>query len=58
MNTVLDRIRAQKEYKELVRSLESSVKYSKGLPAAVTGMCDGAEQAYIAALCADTELPT
>ena len=57
MNTVLDRIRAQKEYKELVRSLESSVKYSKGLPAAVTGMCDGAEQAYIAALCADTELP-
>lgn len=50
---VLDRIRRQTEYQQLLRGIEEGVAFGRKLPNEVTGLCEGAQIATLAALILD-----
>ncbi len=53
MNTVLDSLRSDKEYSQVMKTLVASKAQNKPLPLALTGLCEGATDACFAALLED-----
>ncbi len=53
MNTVLDSLRSDREYSQVLKTLVASKAQNKPLPLALTGLCEGATDACFAALLED-----
>lgn len=50
MNILSSRIRAEREYGQLLENLRGQLRIENRAPAMVTGLCEGAENAFLAAL--------
>ena len=50
MNILMDRIRAEREYGQITDNLRAQIKSSRRAPAMITGLCEGACDAFLAAL--------
>ena len=50
MNILSSRIRAEREYGQLLENLRGQLRMENRAPAMVTGLCEGAENAFLAAL--------
>ncbi len=55
MNLILDRIRADREYGEIQRVLATRQQMARRSPSLVTGLCEGALDAFLAASVSDAE---
>lgn len=60
MNILSSRIRAEREYGQLLENLRGQLRMENRAPAMVTGLCEGAENAFLAALVSEkiTSSPT
>ncbi|MGN1095709.1 MAG: transcription-repair coupling factor [Eubacteriales bacterium] len=53
MNIVLDRMRREREYGQIKKSYEESFSRQRRYPFLITGLCDGALDAFVAAFASD-----
>ena len=55
MNLLLDRIRKNREYGEIIKTLRARASAARRYPSLVTGLCEGALDAFLAACVYDEE---
>ncbi len=55
MNLLVTRIRENREYKEIIKALSERAKARKRYPSLVSGLCEGAEDAFLAASLSDIQ---